>query len=54
MTCLTENIGADTRPLHETRLSMCEVTTLRRVAANCISSVPGFWGWKLAMCDVML
>ena len=26
-----------------------EVTTLRWVAANFMSSVAGFWGWKLVM-----
>ena len=30
-----------------------EVTTLWRVA-NCMSSVPGFWVWKLQLCEVML
>ena len=39
VSCLPLNIGADTYPLHETRLSMCGGHTLRWVAANCMSSV---------------
>ena len=52
--CLLVNTGADTCPLHETRLSSVEVTTLRLVAANCTSSVPRSWGWRLQTCEAML
>ena len=31
---------------------MCGVTTLRLVAANCMSSVPGSWGWRLQTWEV--
>ena len=49
VSCLPASIGADTCPPHETRLSMCvEVTTLRLVAANCMSSAPGSWGLEAA------
>ena len=48
VSCLPSNIGADTHQTHETRLA------LRRVAANGMSSVPEFWGWKLVTCEVML
>ena len=53
VSCLLVNVGADTYPLHET--SACvEVTTLRLVAANCMSLAPGSWDWRVKTCDAML
>ena len=50
VSCSLVNIGADTF-----RGTTCvEVTTLRLVAANCMSSEPGSWGWKLQTCEAML
>ena len=34
--------------------SCVEVITLRRGAANCMSSVARILGWKLVMCEVTL
>ena len=45
VSCHPVNIGADTYPLHETRLSMCGGHhVVRLVAAN----------WKLQTCEAML
>ena len=52
VSCLPVNIGADTYPLHEA--AYVEVTTLRLVAAICMSSAPGSWGWRLQTCEAML
>ena len=46
VSCFLVNIGADTCPLHETRLSMCGG---HHVAANCMRSAPGSCG-----CEAML
>ena len=54
VSCLPVNIGADTCPLHKSRLSMCGGTTLRPVAANCMSPAPGSWVWRLHTCEAML
>ena len=50
VSCSPVNIGADTY-----RGTTCvEVTKLRLVAANCMSSEPGSWGWKLQTHEAML
>ena len=51
VSCLPANIGADTYPLHETRLSMCGG---HHVAANCMRSAPGSWDCRLRTCKAML
>ena len=51
VSCFLVNNGADTYPLHETRLNMWGVTTLRLVEVNCTSSVPGSWSWRLPLCE---
>ena len=50
VSCLLANIGADTYPLHQTRL-MCGGHHVAAVAATCMSSAPGFWVWKLVTCE---
>ena len=54
VSCLLVNIGTDTYPLHETRLSMCGGHHVAAGGGNCMSSVPGSWGWRLQTCEAML
>ena len=48
VSCLSVNIGADTYPLHEMRLSMCGGPHVA------VSSAPGSWVWRLQTCEAML
>ena len=53
--CLPVNIGVDTYPLHETRLSMCGGHHVA-VGGGKLHELgaPGSWGWKLQTCEAML
>ena len=51
--CLLANIGADTHPTARNEAQRGWRSTLRQVAANCMSSAPGSWVWRLQTCDAM-
>ena len=55
VSCLPVNIGADTYPLHETRLSMFGGHHVA-VGGGKLHELgaPGSWGWKLQTCEAML
>ena len=48
LSCLLAGVGADTYPAWNEAQHVW-----RRLAANCMTSVPGFLGWKLDMCEAM-